>query len=253
MKSRIDWRQVKPATALREAVHAGLALACIALGWLSFPLLLLLVVVELALVVALTAIFHPARRQGGRALRDTLKMIGISAFLSIFMLAVYVGAGGKLLDVKASDFLVLAALAALQIGWLAVLAWRSPEPRQTWGRAALVQGAGTVMAMFLGAFTGFVVGLPLAMLLALAWPAQAADLGLAIAMLGGQLVIACIFSTMSEDELREIADQPYLDAPDAGKDLPRRIASGRRARPATAGAAPAAGRKPSSRAPAPRR
>jgi len=211
LKKGIDWREVKPATVLRELGHGGLALACIALGWFSFPLLLLLIVVELGLVVALTALFHPSRRRGGRALLDSLQMLGLSAFLSIFMLASYIGAGGRVFDIAPIEFLTLAALAATQIGWLAVLAWHSPDPSQHWGRSALLQGACTLLAMFLGAFACFIVGLPLAAAFAVAWPAQAADLGVAIALLGGQLVVASILSTMSESELRAIADQPYLD------------------------------------------
>lgn len=53
--------------------------------------------------------------------------------------------------------------------------------------------------------------MPLAALLSLAWPAVAADVALGGVLLLTQAVLACVMSTMTEKELADIAQQPYLD------------------------------------------
>ena len=93
MASRIEWHKVKPATLRGELIELVIALALIAVGWLSLPTLLLAVLAELLVTAALSWYFYPQRGLR-RHLADIAKMFGLLCFLAIFILAAYAGAGG---------------------------------------------------------------------------------------------------------------------------------------------------------------
>ncbi len=212
MGSRIDWKRVKTSTVVTEAVYLALALAMLVVGWMSFPLVLVLVAAEIVSTVALSALLY-RERSASRHLVDVLKILALCAFCAIFLIAAYLGAGG-FRNGSAFDLQDLAGLFALlgaRIGVIAFFARRSGDPRLHWAREALRRGGVLVIAMFLSIFACFIPGIPLAALLKLVWPEVAADVAIGGVLLSLQAVLAIVMSTMTEKELADIAQQPYLD------------------------------------------
>lgn len=212
MGSRIDWKLVKRSTVVTEAVYFALALAMLVVGWMSFPLVLLLVAAEIVSTVALSALFF-REHSASRHLVDVFKMLGLCAFCAIFLLAAYLGAGGfqggPTFDLP--SLAVLAVLLGARLGMIAFATWRSDHPRLRWTREALLRSGALLIAMFLSIFACFIPGVPLAALLTLVWPTVAADVALGGVLLLIQGVLACVMSTMTEKELADIAQRPYLD------------------------------------------
>lgn len=212
MASRIEWHKVKPATLRGELIELAIALALIAVGWLSLPTLLLAVLAELLVTVALSWYFYPQRGLR-RHLADIAKMFGLLCFLAIFILAAYAGAGGfangPWLD--AQSLLGVVLLVAVRGGLLLLEARASPDPRLHWARSALMRGGALIVGSFLSVFTCFLLGVPLALALAFVWPSHAADLAIASVYLITLGVLACILSTMSEQEIAAISGNPYID------------------------------------------
>lgn len=212
MGSRIEWHRVQPATVRAELLELILATSLLALGWLSLPTLLLAVMAELVAVVALTRRFHP-HRPWRRHLGDVFRILLLCLFLSIFVLASYLGAGGFAdgLGLAPAQWLGVPALVLLRLATIAHAAQRSGDPRLHWGRSALMRGGALVVGFFLAAFACFIPGIFVAHLVGLAWPASAADVGIGTTFLAVQAVLACILSTMSEKEIAELSASPYLD------------------------------------------
>ncbi len=212
MASRIEWHKVKPATLRGELIELAIALALIAVGWLSLPTLLLAVLAELLVTVVLSWHFYPQRGLR-RHLADVAKMFSLLCFLAIFILACYAGAGGfangPMPD--AQSLLGVILLVAVRGGLLLLEARASPDPRLHWARSALMRGGALIVGSFLAAFTCFLLGVPLAQAMALVWPSHAADLAIASVYLITTGVLTCILSTMSEREIAEIAGNPYID------------------------------------------
>jgi hypothetical protein len=212
MASRIEWHKVKPATVRDQSIDLVVALALIAVGWLSLPTLLLAVLVEVLLTVALSWYFYPQRGLR-RHLADVAKMLFLLCCLAIFILASYAGAGGfadgRWLD--AQSLLGVILLVALRGGLLLLQARAAPDPRLHWTRSALMRGSTLVVGSFLAAFTCFLPGVLLAHALSPVWPSRAPDLAIASVYLITNGVIACILSTMSEREITEISGNPYID------------------------------------------
>jgi hypothetical protein len=212
MASRIEWHKVKPATLRGELIELAIALALIAVGWLSLPTLLLAVLAELLVTAALSWYFYPQRGLR-RHLADIAKMSGLLCFLAIFILASYAGAGGFANGPwpDAQSLLGVILLVAVRGGLLLLEARASPDPRLHWARSALMRGGALIVGSFLAVFTCFLLGVPLALALALVWPSHAADLAIASVYLITLGVLACILSTMSEQEIAAISGNPYID------------------------------------------
>ena len=212
MASRIEWHKVKPATLRGELIELVIALALIAVGWLSLPTLLLAVLAELLVTVALSWYFYPQRGLR-RHLADIAKMFGLLCFLAIFILAAYAGAGGFANGPwpGAQSLLGVVLLVVVRGGLLLLEARASSDPRLHWARSALMRGGALIVGSFIAVFTCFLLGVPLAHALALAWSSHAADLAIASVYLITLGVLACILSTMSEQEIAEISGNPYID------------------------------------------
>jgi hypothetical protein len=209
MASRIQWDQMKPHVVVNEAIQASLILFSLAIGALKLPMLLGLWMLELIILVALSSRFYPERGRG-RALMDIGKMIFICAFLSIFLIAAYVAAGGKV-QLESWSILSAAALLALRLAIAARNAKQSADPRLAWTKGVTLRGSVVVASMFVGVFAGFLLGLPIASLLRLMAPDVAPDVGLGIVLLALQVGLVAVMSTMSEAELQKIAGNPYID------------------------------------------
>ncbi len=212
MASRIEWHKVKPATLRGELIELAIALALIAVGWLSLPTLLLAVLAELLATVALSWYFYPQRGLR-RHLADIAKMFGLLCFLAIFILASYAGAGGFANGPwpDAQSLLGVVLLVAVRGVLLLREARASSDPRMYWARSALMRGGALIVGSFLAVFTCFLPGVLLAQALAPIWPSRAADLAIASVYLITLGVLACIISTMSEQEIAEISGNPYID------------------------------------------
>lgn len=212
MASRIEWHKVPPATLRAEATALLLALGLIAIGWLSVPTLLLATVAELLATVALSASLHPQRRHRQLVL-DVLKMAALLAVFAAGILLAYGAAGGFVRGLWPAprEAVGVVALVALRSGLLLRDARSAPAPRLHWARTALLRGAALAVGSFITVFACILVGVLLAALLAPFWPERAADLavgGVYLAIVG---VLACILSTMRDDELAKIARRPYID------------------------------------------
>ncbi len=212
MASHIEWHKVKPATLRGELIELIIALALIAVGWLSLPTLLLAVLAELLVTVALSWYFYPQRGLR-RHLADIAKMFGLLCFLAIFILASYAGAGGFVNGPwpDAQSLLGVIVLVVVRGGLLLLEARASSDPRLHWARSALMRGGALIVGSFLAVFTCFLPGVLLAHALAAVWPSRAADLAIASVYLITIGVLACILSTMSEQEIAEISGNPYID------------------------------------------
>ena len=212
MASRIEWDKVKPSVVRTELFELSLALVMMSLGWLSLPTLLLAIAAELVVTVALTYAVYPERGMR-RHLLDVAKILALTIFLSIFILAAYAGAGGFADGVlpDAREWIGVPALVALRCLLAMRDARAAPDPRLQWSRVALVRGGGLVVGTALSAFTCFLGGVPLAGLLVHWIPARGADFAIGGVYLVTTGVIACILSTMSEQELAEISRKPYVD------------------------------------------
>jgi hypothetical protein len=210
--SRIEWDRLKATTIVAESVQVALALLALALDWITFPLLLLLLAVEVVAIVALSGAFY-RERSLRRRLIDVAKILAMCAFCAIFHIAAYVGAGGfargPVIDLPGVG--ALAALIVVRLLVVAAFARRSGDARLAWTREALQRGGVLATAMFLSIFLCFIPGVPLAALLLLVAPEVAADVAI-----GGVLLLvigaaACLMSTMDDRELADIARNPYID------------------------------------------
>jgi hypothetical protein len=212
MAGKIDWARVQRSTVVTELVQLSLALVALAAGWLSFPLLMLTGMVELVLLAALSSLFFRERSALGH-LADVIKMLALCGFCAVFLLAVYAGAGGfergLIIDPRGVAVVVVLVIGRLLV--IAMMAWRSTDRRLYWTRGALLRGGTVLVAMLLSVFVCFIPGVPLAGLLRMAWPMVAADVAVGGCFLLVQVVIACIMSTMSDREVAEISQQPYVE------------------------------------------
>ena len=211
MASRIDWQRLRTSTIVSEVIQCVLALVSLALGWLSFPQLVLLLMVELLLTSVLTSQIY-RERGAKRHFLDTLKMLFLCCFCGVFLFASYAAGGFRNgLKIEPIGFAVLAVLVAVRLSILAWQASRSAEPRLVWAREALRRGAVICISFFLACFACFIPGLLVVLLLSPLMPDVAADLGLGAVLLLVHGGLALVMSTMSDKELAEIADQPYLE------------------------------------------
>lgn len=212
MASRIDWKRLRTSTLVIEAVQLVLALVALALGWLSFPMLAALLIVEVLLITVMSSPFYRTRA-AWKLVGDLFKILFACAFCSVFLATAYIGAGGFKagMQVAPAEFAVLAGMVSARLSMIAALAWHSSDRRLTWTRESLQRGGVVFVTLFLSAFACLLPGIPLAAVLSTLWPGVAADVGIGGTLLLVQAGISCVMSTMSDRELAEISQQPYLD------------------------------------------
>jgi hypothetical protein len=58
-KGRIDWSQLDRGDVVEALVPAAMTLLALILGWISFPLYLLMLMTEMQVVAALTGLLYP--------------------------------------------------------------------------------------------------------------------------------------------------------------------------------------------------
>ncbi|HQW81767.1 MAG: hypothetical protein IPF83_00915 [Rhodanobacteraceae bacterium] len=212
MAGKIDWTRLRASTIVAELLQFSLAVAALALGWLTFPLLLISGAAELVLLVGLSSLFFHERGLLGHAL-DVLKMLAACAFSAVFLLAIYAGGGGfeQPLLFEWRAVAVLVALVAIRVLAVSISAMRQENRRLHWTREGLLRGGTLFVALFLSVFVCFPLGLLLAALLKMYWPEVAADVAVGGSLLLVQMLLACMMSTMTDAEVAEISQRPYLD------------------------------------------
>jgi hypothetical protein len=214
MASKIDWHRIPRATIVAEIVQWLVGVAFLALGWVTLPLLYVLAGIEVTLVIAISGLVY--RLKGvGTIVWDTVKSLALWLFCGAFILGAYAGAGGfeNGLRVEPRSFAVLAAIVALRLGFVALSARASPDPRLQWTREAAMRGAVLALASFFAAFACFIPGMLLVTPILLVAPdVPAVDVALGSCLLGVQAFLALVIATMTPQELAEIARQPYLDS-----------------------------------------
>jgi len=163
---------------------------------------------ELVLVSALSGVFYPARTRR-RVFFDVLKMLALCAFLAAFLIALYLGARGKV-GLEPAAVLLSVGLLVLRMAMIARDAKAEKNPALAWADAALMRAAALLIGLFLGVFACLLPGLYVVGALHYVLPTVAADLGLGMVLLAIQVGLVAVLSTMSEAELRQIAGNPYL-------------------------------------------
>src|SRR5688572_6925802 len=153
MASKIAWHLIPRATIVAESVQLVAALACLALGWITFPMLYALTGVEVALVVAISGAIY-REKPVGVMLLDAAKSIGLWLFCGVFVLGAYYAAHGFAdgLRIEPRAFAVLAGLALLRLGWAAVEAHSTRDPRLQWTREVAMRGALLALSMLFACF-----------------------------------------------------------------------------------------------------
>jgi len=218
MARRIDWSQLDRGEVVEALIPAGISLLALFLGWISFPLYLLMLMTEMQVVAALTGLLYPAR--GWRRVSDALKMFAGCVFLLLFLIPIYLSALPKDvafterfwlgLGLEPRTVAVAFGLLALRVGMLWVRAKRSAEPKFAWGGGALRDAAVTFISLFLGVFgslAALFVTAPLALLIG----AHAPDVAFGTVFVLIQTGLALVVATMTETELRNIVGDPYVD------------------------------------------
>lgn len=210
MASKIAWHLIPRSTIAAEAVQLVLALASLALGWITFPLLYALTGIEVLLVVAISGAIYREKPLGVMVL-DAARSLGLWLFCGVFVLAAYFAAHGFAdgLRIEPRAFAVLAGLAALRLGWAAVEARSGRDPRLQWTREVATRGAVLMLSMFFACFACFLPGVLIAKGLQPFWPEVAADVGVGFSLLACQAFLALVASTMTPEELAAISRNPY--------------------------------------------
>ena len=213
------WAPFNPGAVLRELVSHALLLAFAWYGGLGYFGTVLVLAAEALLIIALSIFLYP-QRGVGRHLWDIVKSSAFALFLLAFIAFTYGVATRDEAEV------VVAALRGT-FDW-ALLAWSlgfaathqlvmlahartSPDPRRTWARNALTQGAVTYLSLFFLVFVAAFVG-PFAVSGARSiWPDVAADQVLALLAVLVRLGLALVMAHIPEHELDQMAKNPYVD------------------------------------------
>ena len=217
-KGRIDWSQLERGDVVDALVPAALTLVALVLGWISFPLYLLMLMTEMQVVAALTGLLYPAR--GWRRVSDALKMLLGCAFPLLFLIPIYVSGLPKDvafterfwlgLGLEPRTLAVAIGLLVLRVGTLWVRARRSSEPKFAWGSGAMRDAGVTFVSLFLGVFGSLGALLATAPLMLLLG-ARAPDVAFGSVFVVIQTGLALVVATMTETELRNIIGDPYSD------------------------------------------
>lgn len=209
--AKTDWRRLQWPRLLREGVLALLLLLGVVLGKLGFPLLLIGYLLECWLLQVYTQRLY-RKHQHSQGAGAGLKFAALLFFLALFQLSYYLLAGGWRgefrIDVTGIGWLALAY--AVHIGWQYRVALRCGDGPLSWTRTQMAQAAVLFATLLIGVFVGL-AGLLLAVLLVV-WlpPPRNADLAMSLCFLATYLWQVALLSTISDEELRHIARQPFL-------------------------------------------
>ena len=216
-KRRIHWERLERATLLGIAWQGVLTFSVIASGLTSFPLFLGVFMLETVVVSVLTSLLYPSR--GRRRLSDAAKMLFLMLFLCVFLVPMYMATQEsrsllqdpvEALGIGPVPVLVALLLMGMRVAWLWLQAARAPDRRLAWARHAAQGAAVNVITMFLAVFT-CMVAIVLGALLDELGAGNAADIAFALVFVLTNAVLAAIMGTMSEDELKGIVANPYID------------------------------------------
>lgn len=211
------WR---PGAVVQE-VFSHVVLAAIAIaGGLGYLGLLIMLLAEMLFVNLLSVVLYP-KRGLRRHLTDLLKFFGLSAFLSVFVVASYsftVESPSEALVAFASRLLLdwgmllwIIGYSAVHLTALLVYARTRPDPRLEWTRLALAQGAVTFVSIFILIFAIVLIGAPLAHVLRWLVPTVDSEVIPVALAAGVRLGFALLITRMPESELARIAGNPYID------------------------------------------
>ena len=219
-RSRIDWSRLERRVVVGLLVQAVASLSALALGWISFLMFLCTTMAEAVLVSVLTGLLYPAR--GWRRVTDALKAVLACGFTGALIAPLYVAAAVPARELAWADrllqglgftpgsFMVALVLLMLRLGALWLRARSTPDPRYTWGRDAMRDGAVLTVSLFLACFASF-VALLASPPLAIVFGAHAADVAFGLMLVSITTGLSCVAGTMTEEELREIVGNPYVD------------------------------------------
>lgn len=203
---------------LQEVVSHAVLLAIAWFGGLGYLGTILVLVSEPLIVIALSIFLYPQRGLR-RHLWDMVKSSALMAFLLVFVVATYAAAHGardgvgfdQLVRLEWSMLAWALGYSALHLTGMLVYARTQPNPRKVWAGLALTQGAVTFVALFCTIFVVALIGSWLAPMVHIYWPAvQVGDVLVLLAVLV-RLGFAVLMSHIPEDELDQIADNPYVD------------------------------------------
>lgn len=210
--SKFAWSQVPPTAILIELVQLAVGVACLWYGWLTLPMLYALIGIEVLLVTAISGVIYQQRRWL-TMVWDAVKILVLWLFCAAFVVGSYVAAGGFAEGprVEPRELGVIALLAGLRYGLVALAARASDDPRLAWTREAAMRGAVVALSMLCGAFVAILPGFFIARWLQPIAPEVAADIGIGACLLAAQAFLACVVATMTPQELAAISRQPYAD------------------------------------------
>ena len=217
-------RRLPPRTVALVVVSHLMLLATILWGGMPYPALQVLLAVELLAINLASILLYPARGMRKHAL-DVLKTMAALLFILFFVIVTYGIAkaeGGSEDSPLPAALASLAAVDAATLGWafayvvvhIAISlsqAFASSEPRLAWARSTLSDGGTTLVAMLLMIFVAAFGAVPL--LTMLSWLGLAVDVDrlLACLMVAVRCVMALVMATVSEREMKTMAENPYLD------------------------------------------
>lgn len=216
-KRRIHWERLERATLLGIVWQGAVTFAVIAAGLTSFPLFLGVFILEILVVSALTSALYPSR--GRRRLADAAKMLFLMLFLCVFLVPMYMATQEsrsllhdpvEALGIGPVPVLVALLLMGLRVAWLWLQASRAPDRRLAWARHAAQGAAVNVITMFLAVFT-CMVAIVLAVLLDALGAGNAGDIAFGLVFVLTNAALAAVMGTMSEEELKGIVANPYID------------------------------------------
>jgi hypothetical protein len=216
-------RSLPPRTVAVVVVSHLMLLAGILWGGMPYLALQSLLALELMAITLASIPLYPERGLRKHAL-DVLKTFGSLLFILFFVIVTYGvarsedGDGDHALPAALASF---AEVDAATLGWafayvvvhVGIALWQafaSSEPRLTWARSTLSEGATTLVAMLLMIFVAAFGGVPLMTLLARFGLAIDLDQLLACLMAAVRCLMALVMATISEREMTSMAANPYL-------------------------------------------
>jgi hypothetical protein len=217
-------RSLPPRTVAAVVVSQLMLLAGILWGGMPYLALQSLLAVELVAITLASIPFYPARGLRKHAL-DVLKTTAILLFILFFVFVTYGVARAASGDEDHALPVALASIVqvdAATLGWafayvvvhVGISLWQalaSSDPRLTWARSTLSEGATTLVAMLLMIFVAAFAAAPLMTLLARLGLAIGLDQLLACLMVAVRCLMALVMATISEREMTTMAANPYLN------------------------------------------
>ena len=199
--------------------HLTLLVGCL-WGGLPYVVLQALLSAELILLCLASIALYPERGVA-KHVWDMVKLCGMLAFVMLFVLITY-GAvaepdNPQPLSVAAQVFRAIDAgtvywaftYAGAHIALALWSAWQSSEPRLIWARENLGTGAVNWLAMVVMIMVAIFIAKPVLNVFASIGIAIDADVLLASLMVLVRFLLSLVLATLSETDLKDVANQPY--------------------------------------------